>query len=63
MKIFNSYSFSVYPKHGCVRIGNYVLSWRNQNKFPLLFSERNGYTKYFKLGNWIIKFKKEVFNV
>jgi hypothetical protein len=27
-------------------------------KHPLLFSERNGYTKFVKAGNWIFKIMK-----
>ena len=28
---------------------------RNSDKLPLLFSERAGYTKFWKIGKWVIK--------
>lgn len=38
------------------RICGIGLSFRNINRWPLLFSERNGYTKYFRIGNIVIKY-------
>lgn len=39
-----------------IRIFGYGISIRNVKTLPLLFSERNGLVKYFKVGNWVIIF-------
>ena len=39
---------------GFFRLFGYGLGWRDTKKYPLLFSERNGYAKGFMLGNWRI---------
>lgn len=38
-----------------LRIGDWVLSFRNFKKTGLMFSERGGYTNFWKIGNTIIK--------
>ena len=38
------------------RVFGYGVSIRNTKSFRLLFSERNGLVKYFKVGNWVIIF-------
>lgn len=40
---------------GWIRIFGYGFTWKDSYKQELLFSERNGYTKYLKLGKWIFK--------
>jgi len=52
--------FSKYKDDGFwwFRFWGYGLHGKNIKKHGLLFSERNGYTKYFKIGNWIIKILK-----
>ena len=40
------------------RIFGKGLHFRNINKHPLVFSERNGYTKYLLIGNIVIKVLK-----
>ena len=41
-------------KHlGWLQVFNWGFSWKNVKVHPLYFSERNGYTKYVKLGNWV----------
>lgn len=34
------------------RIFGYGLHWKNTDKHPLLFSQRNGYRKALTIGNW-----------
>lgn len=38
------------------RIYGYGLCFKDIRKHPLLFSERNGYTKTININNWSIKF-------
>jgi len=42
-------------KQGWFKIFGRGLAWRHEKK-GLLFSERNGYTKYWKVGKWYIRF-------
>ena len=42
------------PKTSWFRLFGCGLMWKHESK-GLRFSERNGYTKYLKLGKWIIK--------
>ena len=39
---------------GWFRLFGYGLTWKHE-RAGLMFSERNGYTKYCKIGKWIIK--------
>jgi hypothetical protein len=38
------------------RIFGYGLRGNRINEYPIMFSERNGYTKTIKLGNWSFKY-------
>lgn len=38
------------------RILGYGLSFKDITIHEMIFSERNGYAKYLKIGNWIIKY-------
>lgn len=40
-------------KLGWFRIFGKGLSWKEISKHPLLFSERYGYKKTLKIGNWV----------
>jgi len=42
-----------HPEYGWFRIFGRGLTWKHENR-GLIFSERNGYKKYIKLGRWII---------
>jgi len=43
-------------KHGFwFRIFGYGLSFQNREKYPALFSERNGYVKVLRIGRWSIR--------
>jgi len=44
-----------HPEYGWFRIFGRGLTWKHENR-GLLFSERNGYKKYIKLGKWIIRY-------
>lgn len=51
--------FSFYYKKdmiGWFRLFNKGLSWKNVNVMGLNFSERNGFSKYLKMGKWIISY-------
>lgn len=37
------------------RIFGYGLHLKDTNKHPMMFSERNGLTGYWKVGGWIIR--------
>ena len=41
---------------GWFRIFGVGLHWKNVKTRMLLFGERNGYTKYLMLGNWMVKY-------
>lgn len=53
--------FSINKDHSLFwfRIFGYGLSFKNTEKHPLLFSERNGHTKTIRIRNWSIKFLKK----
>ena len=44
-----------HPEYGWFRIFGRGLTWKHENR-GLIFSERNGYKKYIKLGKWIIRY-------
>lgn len=52
LRLWASYTSS---KMGWFRIFGVGLCWKHESK-GLMFSERNGYRKYIKIGKWIIKF-------
>ena len=37
------------------RIFGYGLHLKDTNKHPMMFSERNRLTKYWKVGSWIVR--------
>ena len=39
---------------GWFRIFGYGLKFKDLNRHSLLFSERNGYTKWLKMGHWYV---------
>jgi hypothetical protein len=41
-----------------VSIFGWVLSGKDLRNNPLLFSERYGYTKFIKIGNWALELKR-----
>jgi len=43
------------PHHFWFRVFGVGLSVRNCNVYPLVFTERNGYVKCFRLGAWVFK--------
>lgn len=58
MKSLNTrfFQYMYYPPEqiGWFRLFGYGLHIKNVNLNPLLFSERNGHTKYLRIGKWII---------
>lgn len=42
-----------------LRVFNMTILFKNTNIYEMLYSEINGYDKYFKLGNWIIRIIKQ----
>jgi hypothetical protein len=51
-------SFHITEGAGWFRIFGFGLKWKDSNKYMLLFSERNGYTKIYKIGKYWIGFLK-----
>ncbi len=49
---------SWHPKGGWINILGYCTTWKHKS-FGLLFSERQGITKYRIIGNWIFTLEKE----
>jgi len=48
------------PSIGWVRFrGRLILQYKNTKKWPLLFSQRMGITKFFKIGSWVFKFSEQ----
>lgn len=37
-----------------IRIFGYGIGIKDVNKYPLTFSQRNGYYKHIKIGKWIV---------
>lgn len=56
MRLFGvtCWASSINRKGGWLRIFGYGLTWKHETE-GLMFSERMGYTKYLKIGKWIIK--------
>jgi hypothetical protein len=50
------FSFYYRKEFGWFRLFNKGLSWKNVNIMGLKFSERNGFSKYLKIGKWIISY-------
>jgi hypothetical protein len=42
----------IYRGGGWFRLFGYGLKWKDTRRFPLIFSERNSYTKHLMLGSW-----------
>lgn len=55
MRFFSSHTSD---GRGWFRIMGYGLSWKNTKKHDLIFSERYGYRKGFRIGKYIIHFLK-----
>ena len=65
-KEFISHSFSLFgfcwlywtytTGMGHFKLFGLGLSWKNIEKVPLTFSERNGYTSFWRKGKWVFKF-------
>lgn len=47
-------TYYTYDDGGWFRLFGFGLYWKDVNKNPLLFSERNGYVKNIRLGKWFI---------
>ena len=37
---------------GFIRVFGYGFAWKDTNKIPLFFSERNGYQRHWMIGRW-----------
>ena len=37
-----------------IRLFGYGIGIKDVNKYPLTFSQRNGHSKYIRLGKWVI---------
>lgn len=57
--LFFSGYYSKLKKHGWFRLFGYGLKFKNINYNGLIFSERNGYSKYIIVNNWLISFLKK----
>lgn len=57
-RLFGYSIFLIYldKRIGWFRLFGIGLSWKNIADHPLIFSGRMGYPKYFKIGNWAIKY-------
>ena len=54
-------SFYYKNRLGWIRFfGGAGIKWKDVKLHPLIFSERNGYKKYIKVGNWIISYLGKV---
>lgn len=42
------------PGFGWVRVFGRGVTWKDTRRYPLLFSERRGYTKVLRLGPWVL---------
>jgi len=56
MKLSKIFSYYCYDGGMWFRLFGYGLSIENTDKRSLIFSERNGYIKTIKIGNYSIKF-------
>ena len=52
MKLFSGFSTG---SMGWFRILGFGLTWKDMRKHNLMFSERYGFTKYIRVGNWVFK--------
>lgn len=64
LKVFGIevFSSSYSNRFGWFRIFGVGLVFKDVLIHPLLFSERNGYKKYLKLGKWIISYLSKSIN-
>lgn len=37
---------------GWIRVGRYCVTWKDTDRYPLVFSERNGYTTSVQIGRY-----------
>jgi len=44
-----------HPEYGWFRVFGRGFNWKHEKR-GLLFSERNGYSKYWKVGKWIVRY-------
>jgi len=67
-KRFMGRNYSVMFGLFCVHVGHYIgwlrlfgygIAWKNTEYHPYLFSERFGYTKTLKIGDWSFKILKK----
>ncbi len=49
---------SLHPAHGWIRYKTYVFSWKHRT-VPPLFSERQGYIRYRRLGPYRFRWERE----
>lgn len=60
-RLFGINVFSIYyhKRLGWFRLFGKGLKWKDITVHPLIFSERNGYVKYLKIGKWSIGLLKK----
>jgi len=60
LRLFGYSCWSFYYKNGFgwLRLFGLGLKWKDPTIYPLLFSERNGYTKGINIGKWRISILK-----
>ena len=60
IKIFKYRIFTIYfgNRIGWFRLFGVGMKWKDLRKHDLLFSERNGYTKYIRIRNWTFGYLK-----
>lgn len=57
--IESKYFMACWDKNfGWFRVFGRGIAWKNLAVHPLIFSERNGYTKHLKIGKWSFKYLK-----
>jgi len=56
MRIFKFLYIHFDIESGFIKLFNKGFAWKNTLKYPLLFSERNGYTKGVKIGRMYFNF-------
>ena len=42
-------------RHGWLRIFGAGVAWKDVSRYPLIFSERTGHTKTYRIGRWSFK--------
>ena len=54
INFYNLFSFHYYNKFGWIRLFGKGLKFKDTSIHDLFFSERNGYSKGLRIGNWYI---------